>query len=106
MAQRYCFSAIRAGVVAEHERAQAVTEIRALLGELLPGVDVWQLNTTVFWGDVRGMRGLGVGSSAWFRTLTETISRAGWSGGVALGWTRPGTFCAARVAAPQAVVFP
>ena len=97
---------IRAGVVAEHERVQAVAEIRALLGELLPGVEVWHLNPTVFWGDVRGMRALGVGSVAWFRTLTETISRGGWRGGVSLGWTRPGTFCAARNAASQAHVAP
>ncbi|MFP4151540.1 MAG: hypothetical protein ACLFSV_01775 [Alkalispirochaeta sp.] len=93
---------VQAGTVSAAELREVVGELRALLGAFLPDVEKWSLVDSVFWGDARGMEHLGFGRESWFRRLAEDVGAAGWVGGTAAGWTRPGTFLAARQAGLEA----
>jgi len=85
-----------AGTVSAAERRQVIEELQELLAAFLPDVERWALVDSVFWGDARGMEHLGLGQEPWFRRLAERVGAAEWIGGAALGWTRAGTFLAAR----------
>jgi hypothetical protein len=90
LSERIC-----ADVVSPGARREALGEISSLLQSFLPALEGWDLSDGVLWGDLRGMERLGGGSSLWMGRIRGALGDAGWSCGIAAGWTRAGTFLAA-----------
>lgn len=82
---------VQASVISPEERRLVTEEIRDLLLRFLPGAEVWALQRSVFWGDIRGMDRLGAESRRLYQRISNALKREHWYGGIAIGWTRPGT---------------
>jgi protein ImuB len=86
-----------APLVAAHVAA-AVTDLAARLRAHSPEVESSIDEPGVFWANVVGLHRLYASLEAWAGAVRADFSRAGFSATVAVGFTRFGTYAAARVA--------
>ncbi|MFP4329280.1 MAG: hypothetical protein ACLFP6_01045 [Spirochaetaceae bacterium] len=88
---------LQAAVISPEERQEARETLRSLLYEFSPAVEIAQFShASLFWLDVRGFSRLYSSYTAWGQELLEAVRRGGFLGSCAVGFSRLGTFAAAR----------
>ncbi len=87
---------LRAGTVPPPVIQRTVDLLAGRLYRFSPGVEPSAGDPGVFWLDVRGFAGLYRTTGAWARALREDLAEAGFQARVAVGFTRFGTYAAAR----------
>jgi protein ImuB len=95
---------LRAGVVAASEIAAAVERFSQVLRLFSPDVEPCRSEPGVFWLSGAGLRQIFPSASAWGRAIAQAALEAGFSAGVAVGFSRFATYAVAR-AAPGLSVF-
>jgi protein ImuB len=94
---------LRAGVVPPPEIAAGVERMAQVLRALSPDVEPCQGEPGVFWLSGSGLRQIFPSASAWGRAIFAAAAEAGFAAGVAVGFTRFGTYAVARSAAKLSV---
>ncbi len=89
-------SGLWAGVVPKTTLDGWVERLAARLGRFSPGVEPCEEEPGVFWLDVRGLGRLYGTTGAWGRAVREDLASLGFRARVAVGFTRFGTYAAAR----------
>ena len=88
---------LQAAVISSQERERAGKEIGALLYEFAPAVEHARFaEATIFWLDVRGFSRLYSSYENWGERLLGALRTHGFLGACTVGWSRLGTFAAAR----------
>jgi protein ImuB len=95
---------LRAGVVAAAEIDLAVERFAQVLRALSPDVEPCRSEPGVFWLSGDGLRQIFPSASAWGRAILQAAREAGFSAGVAVGFSRFATYAVAR-GAPKLSVF-
>lgn len=88
---------LQAAVILAQEREEAREELQRLLYEFSPAVEAAQFtHASLFWLDLRGLSRLYSSCSAWGTELLEAVKLSGFIGACSVGFSRLGTFAAAR----------
>lgn len=95
---------LRAGVVSERDLAQAVHAVYERLRELSPEVEPCADAPGVFWLGGAGLERLFRSMRQWARAIERALREQGWELGLAVGFTRFGTYAVAR-SRPRAVTW-
>lgn len=95
---------LRGGVVSSAEIAEAMTLVTQRLWRFSPRLEPSTRECGVFWLDASGLRYLYPSLDAWAVCITEDLRDAGFRAVVAVGFSRLGSYAAAR-ANTQNVVF-
>ena len=96
---------LRAAPVAEAEIARAVDALTGTLRRFSPHVEPAIEEPGVFWLDASGLERLHASLTAWAELIRRALTRAGYEAAVAVGFTRFGTYAAARTAGRAVLVF-
>src|SRR5579864_256492 len=89
---------LRAAVVAPADVVRAVDAVAGRLCRFSPDVEPAQDEAGVFWLDASGLGHLHASLDRWAEGIRSALARAGYDAGVVVGFTRFGTYAAARVA--------
>jgi len=87
---------LRVGIVRPDEIATAVRQITDRLRDFSPEVEPNAEEPGVFWLDGEGLNRLFPSATAWGRAILDGLRRLGFSVRVVVGFTRYGTYAAAR----------
>lgn len=96
---------LRAAPVADADIARAVDAVTAVLRRFSPNVEPAVKEPGVFWLDASGFEHLHASLAAWAEEIRRDLGRAGYAAAVAVGFTRFGTYAAARAAGRGVLVF-
>jgi protein ImuB len=87
---------LRAGVVSAAEQARLVAALARLLQRYSPGVEPSSDEPGVFWADAAGLDGLYESAASWAGAVVAALEKVGLRAAVAAGFSRFGTYAAAR----------
>ena len=96
---------LRAAPVAEADVARTVDAVTGALRRFSPNVEPAAEEPGVFWLDASGLEHLHASLDAWAEEIRRDVGRAGYDAAVAVGFTRFGTYAAARAAGRGTLVF-
>jgi protein ImuB len=88
---------LRAAVVPPDEIERALAAIDEILHRFTPGVESSGEEPGVFWLDASGLERLYESLTLWADSIRADLRDAGWCAGVVVGYSRFGTYAAARV---------
>ncbi|HEV2281589.1 MAG TPA: DNA polymerase Y family protein [bacterium] len=89
---------LRAAVVAPADVVRAVDAVAGRLRRFSPDVEPAQDDAGVFWLDASGLEHLHASLNRWAEGIRRELARAGYDAAVVVGFTRFGTYAAARAA--------
>ncbi|HKX18672.1 MAG TPA: DNA polymerase Y family protein [bacterium] len=87
---------LRAAPVADADIVRAVDAVTGALRRFSPNVEPAVEEPGVFWFDASGLEYLHASLAAWAEEIRRDLGRAGYEAAVAVGFTRFGTYAAAR----------
>jgi protein ImuB len=88
---------LRAGMMPDSEVAPAVRTVTATLRRFSPHVEPARAEPGVFWLDASGLERLHASLRDWAESIRDALSRIEFNAAIAVGFTRFGTYAAARV---------
>src|SRR5579859_2421804 len=88
---------LRAAVVAPADIVRAVDAVAGRLRHFSPDVEPAREEPGVFWLDASGLQHLHASLDRWAEGIRSDLARAGYDAAVVVGFTRFGTYAAARV---------
>jgi len=88
---------LRAGVILDPEVARAVGTVTATLRRFSPHVEPARDSPGVFWLDASGLERLHASLRDWARSMHDALNRIEFDAVIAVGFTRFGTYAAARI---------
>jgi protein ImuB len=96
---------LRAAPVPASDIARAVDALTGALRRFSPDVEPADADPGVFWLDASGLAPLHASLSEWAADLRRDLSKAGYEAAIAVGFTRFGTYAAARASTSGTRVF-
>ena len=87
---------LRAEVVGARTLAEGVEAVVALLREFTPSVEPDEDEPGTFWLDASGLARIFRSASRWAGAIEASLDEAGFRGGIAVGFSRFGTYAVAR----------
>lgn len=94
---------LRAGTVSSPEQERADQAILKALNRLSPAVESFRSDPGVFWVGTEGMQRIFAAPGDWGSACREEVLKAGFRCRVAMGWTRAGTYAAAKAGGARGV---
>jgi len=88
---------LHAGVMPDPEVARAVGTVTETLRQFSPHVEPARDEPGVFWLDASGLERLHASLRDWAQSIRDALSRIEFDAAIAVGFTRFGTYAAARV---------
>lgn len=89
-------SQVRAAVIGDDEKKQAVEDLILVLRDFSPRFEVADSQPGVFWLDIRGLGRLFGSLEIWAQQLHEALSEVGFVSALVMGYSRFGTYAFAQ----------
>ena len=90
-------SGLRAGVVPDAEVARAIDEVTEALRRFSPHVEPARDEPGVLWLDASGLERLHASLTEWAQSIRDALGRLGYDAVIVVGFSRFGTYAAARI---------